>query len=206
MSTCKLHCGHVHGDRLLRHSCLVRRPQTLCLRLKHYHIATRRPLRTFAATRASSQDEPHRRAQPHAKGSTRHAFQHNSWSAAQDATDKLSLGQHLLRFCKQIGLAAIFLVFGFGRVLSARARSAQNAIYNPHAVTCIPNVITKLTFASCSVPRTPDPAPLVYTAARHGETVSTEASISGSSEHHRCQDTGIQLAAATETGEMQSLG
>ena len=142
MSTCKLHCGHVHGDRLLRHSCLIRRPQTLCFRLKHYHIATQRPLRTFATTRASSKDEPRRRAQPHVRRSARNGFQHNSWSAAQHATDKLSLGQHLLRVCKQIGLAAIFLVFGFGRVISARARSARNAIYKPrchmHSQCCYP--------------------------------------------------------------------
>ena len=46
---------------------------------------------------------------------------------------------------------------------------------------------------------------MVYTVARHGETVSAEASISGSKEQHRCQDTGIQLAAATETGELYTL-
>lgn len=63
----------------------------------------------------------------------------------------------------------------------------------------------KCTNHLCSAPRPPEPAPVVFTTARHGETVNAEASISGSNQQSRCQDTGIQLAAATDTGDTQVL-
>ena len=128
MSACKMHCGHAYVDQLLGHPCLFRRPQASGLRLKQYHLAAQRPLRSPLRVRAVSQDNrnnSHTREQPVGEPDFRHAPRTRSWPIAPDTTERLSFGQQILRFLKQVGLAALLLLFGFGRVLSARARLAQ---------------------------------------------------------------------------------
>ena len=148
-----MHCGHAHVDQLLGHPCLFRRPQASGLRLRQYHLAAQRPLRSLPRVRAISREDrnnSHRREQPVGERDFRHAPQPRSWPIEPDTPERLSFGQQILRFLKQVGLAALFLLFGFGRVLSARARSAQPQVPHLYVQLSLKPLTHLLTFPTVS--------------------------------------------------------
>ena len=175
---------------VLQHPCLFKARPCVQLRLKHYsRLGARRRCRP---TRAISNDggmfEPHK---PRHFSGRLHSGR-NSRSAEQDAsTEQKPFILKLLDTMRQVSLAALVILLGLGRALSAHARSAF--LKAVHLFFCSSqssfNLIMPVSY--CSVASPPEPQETV----RHGETVFSEAGISNSAEG-RCRDTGIQLAAA----------
>ena len=127
MNTCNsMNCSHVNIRRLLHHSCLFRRPVVPCLqlRLKHYHVATQRPLRTSLKAKASGYEgmpDAHSR-QSSDKGAFGRYIPKFDQSTGPNTVTQVSIAQQLLSFIKRLGVAALLVVLGLGRALSARAR------------------------------------------------------------------------------------
>lgn len=187
---------NVNMTCVLQHPCLFKARPCVQLRLKHYsRLGARRRCRP---TRAISNDggmfEPHK---PRHFSGRLHSGR-NSRSAEQDtSTEQKPFILKLLDTMRQVSLAALVILLGLGRALSAHARSAF--LKAVHLFFCSNqssfNLIMPI--SRCSVASPPEPVATVMAeeTVRHGETVFSEAGISNSAEG-RCRDTGIQLAAA----------
>lgn len=126
MSACtSMVCSHINIDRLSHHSCLFRRPVVPCLRLrlKHYYRATQRPLRTSLRAKASTYEGmPDDLSRHSSNGAGFGRYRPRFDQSTGPQVKQVSLAQQLLSFMKRLGLAALLVVLGLGRALSARAR------------------------------------------------------------------------------------
>ncbi|KAL3153794.1 hypothetical protein ABBQ32_013378 [Trebouxia sp. C0010 RCD-2024] len=153
---------------VLGQPCFFKARPCVQLRLKHYsRLAARRPCRPTKGIQShdGGMFEPHK---PQQHSNRSHAPV-NGHSAEQDSSEEQKPPiLRLLHAFRQVSLAAMIILLGLSRAVSAHA-------------SVIPPV---------------DPVPTVtaYEDVRHGETVHSEAGVSDSVET-RCRDTGIQLAA-----------
>ncbi|DBA75980.1 TPA: hypothetical protein ACH3X2_008914 [Trebouxia sp. C0005] len=164
-------CCNVSMASVLQHTCLfTARPRTQ-YRLKHYRRLVARQ-RCTVVTNAVSSAWGDYKSDPSNTHSRRPSVDSGKQGHPEcnSSTTKGSLVDRILLALRQIGLAALAVLFGLSTAMSAHA----------------------------SIPLSPDPVAttMQQEAVRHGETVFAEAGVSQAADDRWCRDTGIQLAAA----------
>ena len=112
---------NVNMTCMLQHPCLFKARPCVQLRLKHYSRlgATRRCRPTRAVSSGSGMFEPHKPQH----FSRRFHSERSMHSAEQDtSTEQKPLIFRLLDTFRQVSLAALVILLGLGRALSAHAR------------------------------------------------------------------------------------
>ncbi|KAL0023671.1 hypothetical protein WJX77_011852 [Trebouxia sp. C0004] len=156
---------------VLQHTCLFTARPRVQYRLKHHRRFVARQRCTVVRNAVSSAwgdcesdaSNTHSRRPSVYSGKQGHA-ENNSSATKGSLVDRIFLA------LRQVGLAALAVLFGLSTAMSAHA----------------------------SIPLPPDPVAttMQQEAVRHGETVFAEAGVSQAADGLWCRDTGIQLAAA----------
>lgn len=117
-------CYNVSMASILQHPCLFKARPCVQLRLRHYsRLAERRPSRHVRS--AMGRDGDYESCRPHRDSTRSHSRASRQYYAEQNSfTPQTPLVHKILNALKQIGLAALVVLFGLSRAVVAHARYA----------------------------------------------------------------------------------